>query len=409
MISFLKKKKTDNNVDGEEEVKKTKKKKEPKIPKRKIFEGREIKISKIRIQKIVSWTIILLIITSLVFNVIFFSKYNSISQSVAGQQEEISAELDRVSDNEIYSSDKSIYYAQNFLDDYMNIPFDSDDRSQLFSELSEYFYNGFEMNDLMNINDFNGIRQLRNADYIERTVDENRVINLLFEVDYLVYNTLDYETEQINEMEEEIREEIEDDEETMSEIEAEVSEELEEDVEEEVLDESVESEVNERIKLQLESDLKSEIEAEEHTTLIKIPLQAVNESYAIIDNPREVNQQYHSNLSEEDVIRNQYDGEELTQSEVSDLNTVFEDFFTAFALDDENIRLVSNYDTGIGNKELVEFDVIEAYSYQEDNQEKVISEIDVQYQDENSNLITTSKYEVTLIYYDGRFIVDEIN
>lgn len=374
MISFIKSKgKKDKET-----------RKEPKLPKQKINGERNIKLSKNGVQKIVSWTIIILIFTSVLFNLIFFSKYDSISSNVQAQQEEVRKELNEVEENEIYASDKVIYFTEQFLNDYMNINSDDDVRNEQQKDLEKYFHNGFEVNELYNVNDFNGSRELIDIDYVERTVDSDRVIDIVFEVTYKLTSTPNMSDDDMTGLETEIRNEVEND--------------------DDVDDDDVDEVVNNRV----ENEVDENTTTEKHTTLIQVPVMAVNDGYTIIDKPNEIDTQLIADVNEDDLVERSYEGEEMSQSQISELDTTLNDFFTAYGQDNENVRLISNFDGGIGNKELVEYDVLNAFAYTEEEQSEVTAIVDVQYQDTDSNLITTNNYTVTLLYYDGRYIVDDI-
>ena len=374
MISFIKSKgKKDKET-----------RKEPKLPKQKINGERNIKLSKNGVQKIVSWTIIILIFTSVLFNLIFFSKYDSISSNVQAQQEEVKKELNEVEENEIYASDKVIYFTEQFLNDYMNINSDDDVRNEQQKDLEKYFHNGFEVNELYNVNDFNGSRELIDIDYVERTVDSDRVIDIVFEVTYKLTSTPNMSDDDMAGLETEIRNEVEND--------------------YDVDDDDVDEVVNNRV----ENEVDENTTTEKHTTLIQVPVMAVNDGYTIIDKPNEIDTQLIADVNEDDLVERSYEGEEMSQSQISELDTTLNDFFTAYGQDNENVRLISNFDGGIGNKELVEYDVLNAFAYTEEEQSEVTAIVDVQYQDTDSNLITTNNYTVTLLYYDGRYIVDDI-
>lgn len=359
-------------------------KKEPKMAKQKINGERNIKISKKGIQRIVSWSIISLILLSLLFNVIFFSKYNNISSDIQAQQSEIEKELNQVEENEIYSSDKVIFYTEQFLREYINISADEEKRASKNEKLQTYFHKGFDINELYNINDFNGKRTLKDMDYVERSVDENKIIDITFEVTYDIESTPNLSDDDKSKMKSEIESKVKKD--------------------DDIDDDDVDKEVEKRLKKKIDE----ETSINEHTTLIKVPIMAVNSGYAVIDNPNEIDTELYAEVNEDDVVEREYKGEELTQSEISELDTTLNDFFAAYGQDDENVRLISNFDGGLGNKRLIEYDVLNAFSFNENEQSKVTAIVDVQYQDENTNLITTHNYTVTLLYFDGRYIVDDI-
>lgn len=374
MINFLKKKDKGDK----------KSRKEPKMAKQKINGERKINLSKTFVQRLVSWTIIGLILLSLLFNVIFFSKYNNISSDVQAQQSEIEKELNQVEENEIHSSDKVIFYTEKFLRNYINISSDDEKRTNQIEELESYFYEGFNVNELYNINDFNGKRTLKNMKYVERSFDENNIIDIVFEVTYDIESAPNLSNDDRAKMKSEIESTVKKD--------------------DDIDDDDVDEEVQKRLKKKIEEETSTQ----EHTTLIKVPIMAVNSGYAVINNPKEIDTELYAEVNEDDVVEREYKGEEMTQSEISKLDTTLNDFFTAYGQDDENVRLISNFDGGLGNKKLVEYDVLNAFSFNENDQSKVTAIVNVQYQDVNTNLITTHSYTVTLLYYDDRFIVDDI-
>lgn len=361
-----------------------KKPKEPKISKRKIKGDRNLKLSKTMTQKIVSWTLLILIIASVFFNIVFFSKYNSISSNISAQQQQINEELNKVEDNKIYESDRVVFYGKEFLRDFINISESEEDRADDIQNLKKYFHNEFEINELYNVNDFNGSRHLTDIEYVERSIDKNKIIDLTFEVDYTVTSTTELTDEEKAQLKASIKKEVEDN--------------------DDVKKKDVDNEVEKRYANQV----KPSSESYEHTTLITIPITAVEDSYILADKPREVSTELYASASEDEVNQRTYQGEELSQNQISDLDTTLNDFFVAYGKDDENIRLISNFESGIGQKELSQFNVREAYSFEENEQSKVIAVVDVNYQDEKTNLVSAHTYNVTLQYFDGRYIVDDI-
>lgn len=361
-----------------------KKPKEPKISKRKIKGERNLKLSKTMTQKIVSWTLLILIIASVFFNIVFFSKYNSISSNISAQQQQINEELNKVEDNKIYESDRVVFYGKEFLRDFINISESEEDRADDIQNLKKYFHNEFEINELYNVNDFNGSRHLTGIEYVERSIDKNKIIDLTFEVDYTVTSTTELTDEEKAQLKASIKKEVEDN--------------------DDVKKKDVDNEVEKRYANQV----KPSSESYEHTTLITIPITAVEDSYILADKPREVNTELYASASEDEVNQRAYQGEELSQNQISDLDTTLNDFFVAYGKDDENIRLISNFESGIGQKELSQFNVREAYSFEENEQSKVTAIVDVNYQDEKTNLVSAHTYNVTLQYFDGRYIVDDI-
>lgn len=374
MISFAKNR--GNREDTE--------RKEPNSPKQKINGERNIKLSKQRIQRIVSWAIISLIVLSIFFNVVFFSKYHNISNDVQVQKEEIEQELNKVEENKAYSSDKVIHFTKEFLREYISISEDDETRNSQAQLLETYFYDGFDVNTLYNVNDFNGSRTLKSIEYVEKSVDENKIIDVVFEITYDLTSIENFSDEEKTQLESEIRAEVKKD--------------------DDIKDKKVDEEVAKRMKKEEEERTSTD----EHTTMIKVPIMAKNKGYAVIEKPKEIDTKLVADVSEDDVTEREYKGEELTQSDISEFNTTLNDFFTAYGKDNENVRLISNFDGGIGEKELVEFNVLKAFSFNEKDQSKITAVVDVKYQDENTNLITTNNYTVTLLYYDDRYIVDNI-
>ena len=234
------------------------------------------------------------------------------------------------------------------------------------------------------MNDFNGSRHLTDIEYVERSIDKNKIIDLTFEVDYTVTSTTELTDEEKAQLKASIKKEVEDN--------------------DDVKKKDVDNEVEKRYANQV----KPSSESYEHTTLITIPITAVEDSYILADKPREVSTELYASASEDEVNQRTYQGEELSQNQISDLDTTLNDFFVAYGKDDENIRLISNFESGIGQKELSQFNVREAYSFEENEQSKVTAIVDVNYQDEKTNLVSAHTYNVTLQYFDGRYIVDDI-
>src|SRR5699024_7420855 len=119
-----------------------------------------LKFSKASIRRYVTLFIFLIILASLFFNIIFFSKYQTIRNSVKAQQSDIEKELGKVNEKDILNPDSAIFFTKEFLKQYIAIPEDNEDRDRRKDILSGYFVNGFNLSGLEDLSEFDGKREL---------------------------------------------------------------------------------------------------------------------------------------------------------------------------------------------------------------------------------------------------------
>ncbi len=146
--------------------------------------SREIRFSRDRVRKAVSWFIFLLIFASLFFNVIFFSKYQTIRNNVQASEDRIDEKLYKVEEREVGFSDAVESFGEDFLEVYYNVPAEKESREKRLDTLRNYFVSGFKIEDLESLEDFKGSRSLTDLRYLEtKQIDTNKA-NLVFEVSY---------------------------------------------------------------------------------------------------------------------------------------------------------------------------------------------------------------------------------
>nr|WP_239534276.1 conjugal transfer protein [Thalassobacillus pellis] len=142
---------------------------------------------------------------SLLFNVIFFSKYQTIRHSVQAQQTSLQEQLQETQETDAFASHAAVIYTENFLTTYITIPADEQGRKKRLENLQTFYAQGFDVSRLGAVETFSGSRELQSLRYLETVPTSATTADLHF----LVTSTItDASTEEAKENSLEKEEEI---------------------------------------------------------------------------------------------------------------------------------------------------------------------------------------------------------
>ncbi|PTU83998.1 hypothetical protein BUZ67_09450 [Staphylococcus pasteuri] len=315
----------------------------------KVSQNRKLQFSTSKVQKIVSWCLISLIIISVLFNIIFFVKYNNIQSVVKSEREDVQKELNKSGNNVENKSDKARYFTEKFLKDYFTIPQEDNERDKHLDEMKKYFYKGFEITDLYDLDSFDGAREFVDAHYVSKYIKPNNEVVLYYDVKYKNIN--------------------------------------------------IEEKKEKKGKKEKTKEVKKE---NEEQSQIAVTLKGKNGGYAVIDNPKLTSQKLHSKVDENDIEQQNKNDNALISDKT--FKTSIEDFLNAYGNSDDKLSLLSNYDKGLDNQTLKDYQILNAYK--DDNKYK--AKVFATYKDK-TGIESNYTYNLTLSKQKNKYYIDKID
>lgn len=325
-----------------------KKEKTPKNP-------RQIAFSRKKANRTASIIFFFVIGCSLLFNVIFFSKYQVIRNSAKAAQASVESKLEGFTNSNMLNSHSTALFAEKFLTNYINIPADEQQRVQRLEELKTYFTSNYDIKRLEELTSFEGSRELTSLEYVqtERIDEKEALVN--FRVTYKL-NSIG------------TTEEKKDD--------AEAPEQEKQNTSNKTVDNSVE---------------------------ISVPVTSDGKGYAVYETPKIVNRPLKSEIKYEPKELN---GEDVPVTEEKKLKSFLEEFFNAYGDSDEKLKFMSNYKQGLKSQNVQDIIINQAIKG-ESNGEYLVN-VDVNFKDHGTPLINSYSYKVQLEKQNNRYFVKKI-
>lgn len=317
----------------------------------KVSQTRKLAFSTSKVQKIVSWSIIALIIISVLFNVIFLVKYNNIQSTVKSEREQVQNELNQMGNNVENKSDKAQYFTERFLKDYFTIPKEDDERNKHIDGMSKYFYKGFDVEDLYNLDNFDGSREYISSEYVSKHIKSDNEVVLYYDVKY-----------------------------------------------KNVIIEQEEKKETEGKDKKGKKDVEKPSEEE---TQVAVTLKGKNGGYAVVDNPKLTSQKLHSYVTEEDIQQDDKNDNTLTSD--SNFKSSIKEFLTAYGTSDDKLSLLSSYDKGLSNQTLVDYQILNSYQDNKNYKAKVF----VTYKDK-SGVESNYTYNLILSKQKDKYYIEKV-
>jgi hypothetical protein len=345
--------------EGEEKVKTPKSKKEKTLKNK-----RQVPFSRKKATRLASILFFSVILLSLLFNVIFFSKYQTIRSSVKAQENSIQDQLNQVKNSDMLNSHSVVVFSEDFLQHYFTIPSEEDKRKNRIETLSTYFVNGYDINRLGSLEDFNGNRELKNLQFVET----ERISESEAKVHFLV----DYEITEIIVREEKVKKK---------------------------------KKVKENGK-EVEKTVEETVKKEEPTTVsnsveIVVPVTTNGKGYAVYQNPSLIERDLRTDMN---VAEKELEGEQVTSSERKNLEKFLSEFFTSYGVSDEKLPFMAQVERGLQNQ--VFQSVAIRQFVKEDDVYKAF--VDVQYQNKETSLNSIFTYELKLSKENNKYFIESI-
>lgn len=323
---------------------------------------RKVAFSKTKTRKVASYLVFGVMIVSLLFNVIHFSKVQTIRNTVQASYEEIEQQVSNVQSGNFIESPILNVYTRDFVSEYMNISADKEEREQRLDELESYFVSGFDVSSLEDTSEFAGSRKATSI----RLLDIKRTGQNEADVHYLVA----YDITETEEVEKKI---------TKEEGEGEDKKEVTETVMEE----------EERVT--------------SHDIEMVIPVTTDGEGFAITGYPSLTNSNIKSTIQYEPSA---LEGADTTSQEREVLGEFLTEFFTSYGISDETLSFMANVDRGLSHKVYQEHQLMESVK-DSDNGEFVVR-VNVTYRDQETSIAAIHSFLMSISEENGRFFVQSI-
>lgn len=311
----------------------------------------------------------MIIFASLFFNVLFFSKYQTIRNSVKAQQEDVRSELEKVGEDSLINSDAVIYFTKDFLREYVTVPLDKEEREDRQNNLNKYFISGFDTSKLEDFSEFTGNRKLKTVEYIDVDVKSAKEANVYFKVDY--------EVTQINISEETVVEEV-----------------------------VVEKENKKGKVKKKKEEVEKVVETEEEEVFKRsvyyvVPVVTDGKGFSVLENPSITERSF---LAKVDWEEDELEGEKVSSSERESIEDFLYTFFNSYGVSDEQLVYMIDTDTGLKDQIILEQNIKDIVY----NDQSYYVEVDVSYQEKETSLVNIYKYYLIISQQKNSYFVDEI-
>jgi Conjugative transposon protein TcpC len=257
---------------------------------------RQLAFSRKKATKVASLLFFSVMFLSLLFNVIFFTKYQTIRNSVKASEENVQDQLKQVENVNLLYSDSINVFTENFLKSYFTVPKEEKERQNRLEELSTYFVSGFDLNRVSTTKDFKGERRLTDIQYIDTKHLSNKEAKVTFHINYEI-------------------------------------------IEQQKVD---------------EKDIPKTMKYE---TDIVVPVTTDGKGFAVYQNPNMVQEDLKTTMSYE---ANVAEGEPVTSNETKLLESFLTDFYTSYGVSDEKLPFMANVTNGLKNQTLQSVHIREA-------------------------------------------------
>lgn len=144
---------------------------------------RSVPFSREKVRRAISYFIFFLILVSIFFNILFFSKYQHIRNMVANTEKNVHQTLQQREKPNLLESNAPIIFAQHFLETYLNIAKDPAQRENREKELKTYFIQNFDP-EFDQLKDFKGERTVKDITFLERKQTSSQLAELHFLIEY---------------------------------------------------------------------------------------------------------------------------------------------------------------------------------------------------------------------------------
>ncbi|WP_426981369.1 conjugal transfer protein [Bacillus pseudomycoides] len=169
--------------------------------------ARTIPYSREKVKRITSYLIFSLIIISIFFNIAFFNKYQYIRSVAAKSEKNVNDSLQEKKKSTLLTENAAITFAKNFLNNYINIPRDLQQREKRTQDIKNLLIKDLAK-EIDNTKEFKGERKIKNATLIEKRDINSKLADFHFLVNYDV-DVVNIEKQKVKEGEVEVEKDVE--------------------------------------------------------------------------------------------------------------------------------------------------------------------------------------------------------
>ncbi|ASV70147.1 MULTISPECIES: conjugal transfer protein [Cytobacillus] len=326
-----------------------------------IKDKRALSFSKKKTRKIASILVFGVMGISLLFNVIHFTKVQSIRNTVQASYNEIDEQMKGVEKGSLIESQRLVVYGDEFVRKYINLPAEEEGREQRTDDLKGYFVAGFDVNNLEDTSEFIGSRTTKSITFLDM---ERRSSH-----EAVVFYRIAYDITQVKEVEKEVKK-------TKGKG-------------------KDKKEVIEKVK-------ENQDHVTNHQVEMAVPVITDGEGFAVTNNPSLTSSNVKSSIQHEVT---ELDGEEVTSKEIGAFNPFLTDFFTSFGISDEKLAFMGDLNKGLTNKVYEEHKISEAVK----NHDIYTVRVNVTFREQETALSNRYFYELTIHEENGRLFVQSIH
>ncbi|AQT87073.1 Conjugative transposon protein TcpC (plasmid) [Paenibacillus larvae subsp. larvae] len=145
---------------------------------------RRISFSRAKAHRIASIVLFSVMSLSIIFNMIFFTKYQSIRNSAKAAEANINEQLEQAKSLDKLNSHSAVVFTEKFLQTYFGIPKQKEERTKRLDELSSYYISGFDVKGSELIGQFSGERKATKLQYVDTERISKDQAKIHFKVTY---------------------------------------------------------------------------------------------------------------------------------------------------------------------------------------------------------------------------------
>ncbi|MCQ6266340.1 conjugal transfer protein [Fictibacillus sp. WQ 8-8] len=306
---------------------------------------RQLSYSRTTATKTASILFFSVISLSLLFNIIFITKYQTIRNAVKASEQNVHLQLNQVENANLLHSDSIAVFTEDFLRTYLTVPKDDEDRQLRIEELSHYFVSGFDTKRISELGDFKGERNVTGLKYVETQHLSNTEAKVRFRAQY---------------------------------------------------------EISEMIPGNAKKKVKPVPQTTKHNVDIVVPVTSNGKGFAVYKSPNITQQDLTTTMSYEEKTPK---GEEVTSADRKLLETFLSDFFTSYGVGDEKLPFMAEVTRGLHYQLLQGVEVRQAVK--DDSGDYTVF-ADVHYQNKETDMNDLYSYELKLEKENNKFFITHI-
>lgn len=328
------------------------------------FFRKDVQASRKRKKRVIAFSLLFLLLVSLVYNVAFAQRYKAIQRQVNASEQKVSNALIEKQKGDLLLQNVAVIYTKRFLEQYVNIPKEEAGREKRLKGLSQYFVKGYDLGKLEDLEGFKGYRKLHDVEYLRTERISNKVAKVHFNVQYDVVSI--QTTEQT--------------------------------VKKKVKDPKTKKDKEVEEKVQKEQEVKNPYSME-----MSVPITTDGKVFAVVENPNLIKSSFVGSIDFEEEQASLRD--DITDAQEQDITSFTEQFLEAYATNDESLQLISNVDEGLGNQEFM--DIVSLTAKKLDGSQYEVKVMST-FKDKGSELQNVYGFTLVLNQANDKYTVESI-